>query len=181
MAKAVTAVFLMLVFLQGSSGQPGAQSSPDKAPAVVKTETAVHADMKVDDTGRINAESFARINGIDMGWTDIEVLEVLGPPDKVWLDDYTPGSKELRYDGVTVGFYDGLIEYISVDAGEPAVTFGETVVPMDFKALAGTLGEPDFIAEDGWVYEGKGIAVKLFMDESGQKLESVDAFWAYSE
>lgn len=181
MAKAITAVVLLLVFLQGSSGQPGAQTSMEKAPPAVNTETVVQADMKVDDLGGASEKSFVRINGIDMGWTDIEVLSMLGPPETVWLDEYAPGSKEFRYDGVTVGFYDGLIESVSVDAGEPAVAFGETVVPMDFEALAGALGEPDFIAEDGWVYEGQGIAVKLFLDESGQKLESVDAFWAYSE
>ncbi|EXX86038.1 hypothetical protein BG53_06930 [Paenibacillus darwinianus] len=181
MMKAITAVVLILMFLQGSSGQSGAAISLEKAPPVGQTDTIVNADMKYDGTSGDGGESFARINGIDMEWTDKEVLTLLGPPETVWLDEYTPGRKAFRYKGVAVGFYDGLIESVSVDASEPAIAFGDTVVPMDLEALTGALGEPDFIAEDGRVYKGRGIAVKLFMDETGRRLESVVAFWSHSE
>ncbi|RIX48707.1 hypothetical protein D3P08_23710 [Paenibacillus nanensis] len=92
----------------------------------------------------------------------------LGEPEKIEQDEFWQELDIYYYPDVHVAFYDGLVQYVEVPLAEQIEINGKSV-PMTEEGLKACLGQPDFIAEDGIVFQRDEAVLKLFIDESTRK------------
>ena len=123
--------------------------------------------------------AFETINGVAMDGDLSEVLAVLGEPTERTTDELL-GTEEYHYPGLTVGLYEGLVDYVVVPASAGSVRLGDTEIALELAQLRELLGEPDLVADDGLVYVRGPLALKLFTDAEGSVLSTLEVFWAAS-
>lgn len=122
---------------------------------------------------------FETINGVAMDGDLKEVLAVLGEPTERTTDELL-GTEEVHYPEMTVGLYEGLVDYVVIPASAGSVRLGDTEALLELAQLRELLGEPDLVAEDGLVYVQGPLALKLFTDGEGSVLSTLEVFWAAS-
>jgi hypothetical protein len=192
MIKIVIPIIMILALITPSQGgltrfdYSPAHSRSHLAPAA-ETAAVVHADIQQadpdfqskPDTGTPGILSFRTINGIDMNWNKDQLVQQAGYPNN-WKVDKILGTVELSYPTTTVGIYDGQIGYVIVPADQPSMTINGSAVPLTLASLRHKLGQPDYVAEDGIVYEREDLCLKLFYKEGSarKKLDSVQIFWS---
>ncbi|PZD94975.1 hypothetical protein DNH61_15140 [Paenibacillus sambharensis] len=192
MKKMLTAVVLMLAMFNTTSSVGNGLAPSDSGQILPEAETSApqldivqHADLQYPEAGYTAElrEDIDQVNGFDMSWTEEETLVNAGPPDSISEDELLPGIYEYEYEHATVGFYDGVVEYIVVQPSKdkPLLTLGEYVIPLKAELIRAALGEPDYEAEDGDVYIKGATALKVFKDPENGKITSVEAFWVYGE
>jgi hypothetical protein len=193
MMKIVVAVVLLLSLIVPTQG--GAFNS-DYSPTssykhvneTLETSAVTHADIKLIDpteTAEMGADlpqdqlSFRVINGIDLNWSKDQLITEADIPTDLVKNEMM-GTVELVYPNVTVGLYNGQIDYLIIPADTDEIMIGGVEIPMDAVSLRGFLGKPDYAGEDGDVYERDGICLKLFYAEGtgSMKLESVQIYWS---
>ncbi|GBF77244.1 hypothetical protein PA598K_05780 [Paenibacillus sp. 598K] len=122
---------------------------------------------------------FETINGVAMDGDLSDVLAALGEPTERTTDELL-GTEEVHYPKLTVGLYEGLVDYVVVPASAGSVRLGDTEALLALAQLRELLGEPDHVADDGLVYVRGPLALKLFTDEGGSALSTLEVYWAAS-
>ncbi|GIP45214.1 hypothetical protein J45TS6_36730 [Paenibacillus sp. J45TS6] len=117
---------------------------------------------------------FKTVNDISLQDTKSEVLSKKGYPEQT-KEDLILGSREYIYDDVTIGIIDGTVSYIQVKKDATYLKVNDVYMELTPRSIKHTLGEPDFIAEDGDVYIKGHQAVKVYLDEN-QHLKQVEFF-----
>jgi|GEM_PF-3014924 len=160
-----------------TAAAPEASGYTEPEPGVSAAETTL---SEVADSGAPAPEfAFETINGVAMDVDLSEVLAVLGEPTERTTDELL-GTEEYHYPGMTVGLYEGLVDYVVVPASAGSVRIGDTETLLELAQLRELLGEPDLVADDGLVYVRGPFALKLFTDAEGSALSTMEVFWASS-
>ncbi|MDN4068124.1 hypothetical protein QYF50_09525 [Paenibacillus vini] len=130
-----------------------------------------------DDTwGKITSmDSFDSMDGITLYDDYKSVLSKKGEPDSADKDPYT-GYTEFRYDGLTIGLYEGLVYYVHTGPSPEKMSLNGISIPLQEVWLRHYFGEPDFVAEDGDVYIRGNAALKVYRDPLSGEVTGVDLF-----
>lgn len=105
------------------------------------------------------------VEGISLYDTPADVILKLGEPIQQYEDSFWAEMTIYEYEHFTIAFYDQQLEYLeTVGAVEEIVIDGQAVALTE-QGLRDWLGEPDYIAEDGIVFQRGEALLKLFLDE----------------
>jgi hypothetical protein len=119
---------------------------------------------------------FLKVNHITLCDDQKTVIEKLGQPDSIKQDPDINGSEVYEYPGMNIGLYNGMLEYLAVAANSGTIQIDDTTIRMILGDLKKALGDPDFVASDGIVYQHNENVIKIFIDESTQEVTSIHYF-----
>lgn len=144
-------------------------------------ESIVHSAVYVLDkvesndaiaSGNETAElTLGEIEGISLNDTPAEIILKLGEPVNQYEDSFFPELTIYEYERFTIAFYDQQLQYLeTVDTVDEVVIDGQSV-KLTEQDFIDWLGKPDYVAEDGIVFQRGEALLKLFLDEeTGQPL-----------
>ncbi|WP_010272799.1 hypothetical protein [Paenibacillus senegalensis] len=107
------------------------------------------------------------VNGITLWDSKDQVLEKLGEPGSIVEDSLLTDVEVLYYPNMEVGIERNLVRYVAVDPAAGTIRIDGQELKITREAFAEAMGEPDFVGEDGLVYQNKQNAIKLFLDHDG--------------
>ncbi|QGQ98639.1 hypothetical protein EHS13_29035 [Paenibacillus psychroresistens] len=113
------------------------------------------------------------VNGISLNDNVEIVIEKLGQPISIDKDSYTPELIVYTYEEMNIGFSDGIVSYVEVLVAAGTVKIDGISLRIDSESLKKALGEPDFVAEDGIVFQRNVFLVKLFTDMETHEVTSL--------
>lgn len=134
----------------------------DKAAAGETEELTKHSAVPAHE---FTLES---VGGITLYDTRDTVTSKLGEPEAIERDELWPGLEVYRYRDLHVAFYEEQLQYVDVPLAEELLIDGVSV-PMTEEAFRDRLGEPDFMADDGVVFQRGEAVLKLFIDYEANK------------
>ncbi|MFD0962107.1 hypothetical protein [Paenibacillus chungangensis] len=120
------------------------------------------ADAEKRSVEPIHAE-WSEVNGVSIYDSREAVVEKLGPPDRISQDEHLPGIETYHYEAMSISFQDSQMQYIDVEA-PGRLTVNQMEVNMTEREMRRLLGEPDYVAEDGIVFQRGATLLKLFLD-----------------
>ncbi|ANE48114.1 hypothetical protein SY83_19515 [Paenibacillus swuensis] len=115
------------------------------------------------------------VNGILLGQSKSAVVKYKGAPSAVSKDSWL-GTVEYKFRDGAVGFYEGTVEYISIPATKRFMSVNGRQVGISKAGLNGYFGKPDYVAEDGYVYERASDVIKAFTHPKTGAVIGVDYF-----
>jgi hypothetical protein len=104
------------------------------------------------------------------------VHEMKGEPLQIESFPENKRERVLVYEDCRIGLFDQFVRYVKVPAEARQIEINSTLLNMQLNELRELLGDPYHVGEDGLVYRYGPTALKLALDESGERLASVDFF-----
>lgn len=120
------------------------------------------------------------VNGITLYDDPGSVVKKLGKPEKITEDPYLKELETYQYPNMDVIFSDGMIFSVELAEGTKSLMIDGHKVAATVKAVKEALGQPDYITEDGIVFERGEALLKLFIDPDTGKLTSIHYFQSFS-
>lgn len=120
------------------------------------------------------------VNGLSLYDTPSSVVRKLGEPIKITAD---PHLKELliyQYPNMNVIFSDGIVNSVEIGEGSKTLLLDGVEIRATIEGVKGALGQPDYVTEDGIVFERNEALLKLFIDTDTKKLTSIHYFYSFS-
>lgn len=167
-----TALFLIALtspFPAQSAAEPALMWQGNQA-----VETAVLQSVPVKQLPLEQQNTFETVNDISLQDTKSELLSKKGYPQET-REDWVLGSKEYIYDDMVAGIIDGEIAYVQVKKSASYLKVNETYMDLTLWSISRTLGDPDYVSEDGLVFVKGHQALKIYLDEN-QSLKQVEFF-----
>jgi hypothetical protein len=116
------------------------------------------------------------LDGIELGDDAFQVIEVWGRPNEVIVDDWQSGCETWNYkEGKNLGMCNERVYFVQVTAKAQNTSLDGQAISMETTKLRQALGNPEFLADDGWGVLRGNEALKVFVDEQGS-LVSIDLF-----
>ncbi|HIW31963.1 MAG TPA: hypothetical protein IAA29_04165 [Candidatus Paenibacillus intestinavium] len=113
------------------------------------------------------------VNGISL-YDDVStVIEILGAPEQISSDPYFVEYEMYEYSNMTISFIDDTIDSVEVWTDASSITLDQVEIPATIESLQLALGDPDYVAEDGLVYQRDEAVLKLFIDQDSKQLQSI--------
>jgi hypothetical protein len=116
------------------------------------------------------------VNGISLNDTKKAIVEKKGKPLSITKDPYMPELDTYEYPQMKVGFSDETVGFVEISAAVGVIQIDDTPIPSTIEDIKKALGEPDYVAEDGIVFQRKDALLKLFIDSVTLKLSSIDYY-----
>lgn len=117
---------------------------------------------------------FQDVNGISLFDNKETIIESKGKPVSITKDPFFKEMETYHYpDHTNIGFSDGHMDYVEVMESAGSFQIDGIMVPMTLIDMKEVLGEPDFEAEDGIVFQRQQSLLKLFIDKDTRKLTSI--------
>ncbi|GGG56966.1 hypothetical protein [Paenibacillus radicis (ex Gao et al. 2016)] len=113
------------------------------------------------------------VNGLTLDDDPATVEEKLGKPLNVTQDEWLAELQIYDYTGMDIAFRDGWLDYVEIAGDAEQLRIDGNELPATETAIREALGEPDFIAEDGIVFQRNEALLKLFIDPDTGKLKSI--------
>jgi hypothetical protein len=104
------------------------------------------------------------------------VIGKLGEPQGVTQDDFYSELAIYEYERLKVVFFGEYIQSIDIAADVEEVLLDDRYVATTLADLKEALGEPDYVAEDGIVFQRGEALLKLFLDEASGELSSISYY-----
>lgn len=124
--------------------------------------------------------AFQTVNGISLYDDPSSVIDKLGEPAFITEDPHIPGIEIYQYPNMNVVFSDGIVNFVEIMDGTKTLQLDGIEIPATIEALEAALGHPDYITEDGIVFERNEALLKLFIDADTKKLTSIHYFHSLS-
>ncbi|MEO3945530.1 hypothetical protein [Gorillibacterium sp. CAU 1737] len=161
------------LLLMGSQYTPVVSHSPAAEPPVA----AVHAVGTVPDLPGSeqpipeqpkeevrDKHSLVTVNGISLADTRSDVIAKLGVPLEISRDPLIPELELYHYAGLEVTFSGEHVHDLAVPAEEGSLLLDGTSVAITPEAIREALGDPDYVAEDGLVYQRDFRLLKVYLN-----------------
>jgi hypothetical protein len=117
--------------------------------------------------------NFENVNGISL-YDDVKaVIDKLGQPLTKENDPFFAELEVYAYPEMNIGFSDGIVSYVEVLVAAGTVNIDGVSIPIKEEELINALGAPDFVAEDGIVFQRNTALVKLFKDIETHQVTSL--------
>jgi hypothetical protein len=113
------------------------------------------------------------VNGISLNDDVKAVINKLGQPLSKGKDPFFTEMEVYAFPKMNIGFSDGTVNYVEVLVAVGTVNIDGVSIPIEQEALKNALGEPDFIAEDGIVFQRNAALIKLFKDVETHEVTSL--------
>ncbi|WP_168119682.1 DUF4309 domain-containing protein [Paenibacillus sp. HB172176] len=153
------------------------------APVLNKSEPAAHmrgqAELAPDASAleapiaEVKQDAFAlnAVNDLTLYDSREDVRDKLGEPDSIERDEYLKDAVTFHYGDMSIYFYQDYIQSIDFAATVKELNIDGVIVQVNAEALKAALGKPDYVAEDGIVFQRNDCLLKMFMDgQTGERL-----------
>jgi hypothetical protein len=146
--------------------------------------TAADTVQTADPANSVEAvkPSFAlqSVNGITLYDDPAAVIQKLGEPDRITEDPHLAGLVIYEYSNMNIVFSHEMVNYVELAEGSKTLWIDGIEIEATIAGVKEALGEPDYITEDGIVFERNEALLKLFIDTDSQKLTSIHYFHSMS-
>jgi hypothetical protein len=119
------------------------------------------------------------VNGISLTDDVKAVTDKLGQPLSKAKDPDIAEMEVYTFPEMNIGFSDGIVSYVEVLVTAGTINIDGVSIPINQEALINALGEPDFVAEDGIVFQRHSALVKLFTDMETHEVTAIH-YYHYS-
>ncbi|REK71262.1 hypothetical protein [Paenibacillus paeoniae] len=143
------------------------QKAEESAPAV---ESSDKSSVEVNGGLELNS-----VNGISLYDSPEAVVSKLGEPVSKSVDQLWGDLAVYEYPDMEIAFYGSFIQYVNIERDQPLMIDGETLSITE-SSLHKVFGQPDYIAEDGIVYQRDDAVLKLFLDEETHEPQYVSYY-----
>jgi len=113
------------------------------------------------------------VNDLSLYDDTADVIRKMGPPEQESTDSDLIEYTVYVYPNMNVYFRDQLIDYVEISNEAATLWLDQTQVPATIEAIKAVLGEPDYYAEDGIVFQRNEAILKLFINPNNGELESI--------
>jgi len=113
------------------------------------------------------------VNDLSLYDSSADVMRKLGPPEQKATDSDLVEYTIYVYSDMSIYFRDELIDYVEISNEATTLWLDQTEVPATIEAIKAVMGEPDYNAEDGIVFQRKEAILKLFINPDNGELESI--------
>jgi hypothetical protein len=117
------------------------------------------------------------VNGLSLYDDRSSVIRKLGEPSYTEQDEHFADVEMLHYPDMTLYFVGDYMDFVEIASTATSLVVDDVKLAVDEEAIRAAFGEPDYVAEDGIVFERNGFALKLFLDETTGKLTSITYFY----
>ncbi|MHA6480684.1 hypothetical protein ACX1C1_01900 [Paenibacillus sp. strain BS8-2] len=104
------------------------------------------------------------------------VIGKLGEPKGVTQDEFYSELVIYEYERLHVVFFGEYIQSIDIAADVKEVLLDDRYVEATLTDLKDVLGDPDYVAEDGIVFQRDEALLKLFVDQASGELSSISYY-----
>jgi len=169
-----------LLLMGSSSGFSGGAVSPAAASTLTK-EAAKHASVQMPSqaaaaspSGQAAAVSkLDEVNGITLADDRKAVVAKLGVPAEIRQDPLFPDQETYHYAGLDVTFSGAYVQDVTVPQGAGSVALDGVRVDITPASLREALGNPDYVAEDGLVYQRGSNLLKVYLDKEKERIDVI--------
>jgi len=154
-------IFIPIQLDKGSL--PADQAAADRVEHVIEV---------IDDTSS-QPILLTSVNDITLYDDAADVIEKKGAPQQVTTDSEAVEYIVYEYANMTVNFQDQLVDYVEISNEATTLWLDQTEIPATIEAIKAALGEPDYTAEDGIVFQRNEALLKLFIDPNNGELETI--------
>ncbi|WP_339204742.1 hypothetical protein MHH56_27060 [Paenibacillus sp. FSL K6-3182] len=120
------------------------------------------------------------VNGITLYDDPSLVIQKLGKPKSKTADPDLTDLITYEYPNMNVIFSSEFIQSVEMAENTKTLLIDGSEVAATVDAVKDALGEPDYVTEDGIVFERDEALLKLFIDADTQKLTSIHYFHSFS-
>ncbi|MDQ8732914.1 hypothetical protein [Paenibacillus sp. LHD-38] len=120
------------------------------------------------------------VNGVSLYDDPTIVVKKLGEPMKITKDPYLKELMTYHYPNMDVVFSDDMIYSVELAEGTKTLDIDGVKIAATIESVREALGGPDYITEDGIVFERGDALLKLFIDADTGKLTSIHYFDSFS-
>ncbi|MFD2115615.1 hypothetical protein ACFSTH_06830 [Paenibacillus yanchengensis] len=121
------------------------------------------------------------VNGISLDDDMETVVEKKGTPQRITVDRYFAEFQIYEYADMNIIFRDNVMDSIEFDKEKSFLYLDESKIPVSIQTIRAALGEPDFIAEDGLVFQRNEAVLKLFINPDNGDLDFISYYHINSE
>ncbi|MGO4268694.1 hypothetical protein AB4Z22_02430 [Paenibacillus sp. TAF58] len=152
-------------------------------PVLPPTLAAVQAESISDSSANLqiaDASSLVPIlhslEGISLHDDTESVIAKKGYPLTFVQDPQFAEAFTYEYPDMNIGFQDGIVTFVQIPAKVGHVKINDKRIPLTITDVKRLLGEPDYVAEDGIVFQRREGLIKLFIESETQELISIDYY-----
>ncbi|OMF23452.1 hypothetical protein BK133_24495 [Paenibacillus sp. FSL H8-0548] len=116
------------------------------------------------------------VNDITLYDDPAAVIKKLGEPDRITQDPHLAGVVIYEYPNMNIVFSDEMVNFVELAEGAKTLWIDGIEVEATIAGVQEALGEPDYMTEDGIVFERYEALLKLFIDTDTQQLTSIHYF-----
>lgn len=146
--------------------------SPEPNATEAKAEQAVN----MNETAKEQQLMLQTVNNVSLYDDPTSVIEKLGQPEQIIADEYLEGIETYQYPAMKIIFSDGIVDFVEIEDLSRSLLIDDAFIPATVEDLQAALGEPDYITEDGIVFERNEALLKLFIGSDTKQLTSVSYF-----
>jgi hypothetical protein len=198
MIKIIPIVLLFggLTFFGGSIDKSTADSSfskefkPSKSLEIqsahaVQENLAMHPPLVMEDSSsavmpppKKDKKQFRleTVNDISLHDDVKAVITILGKPLSKQKDPFFSELEIYAYPKMNIGFSNGIVNYVEVLVTAGTAKIDGVEVPIEVDGMKKALGEPNFVAEDGIVFQRNQALVKLFTSMETGEVTSIQFY-----
>jgi hypothetical protein len=139
--------------------------------------SATESDSPEQSAATVQPAAFKldTVCGISLYDSRDDVVVKLGQPSVIDKDEFFADLEVYRYEGLRVAFAGDFIQYVDIDPTHGLDIDGKPVEATR-EALVKALGEPDYKAEDGIVFQRDEALLKLFLDPQTGKPQAISYY-----
>lgn len=143
------------------------------AQAVVSIGTAAQENGQSSGNELVQLQSVQELTLYD---DRAAVIGKLGEPRGVTQDEFYEELVIFEYEQVRVVFFGEFIQSIDIPGDVQDIMLDDRLIPATIPDLKQALGEPDYVAEDGIVFQRGEALLKLFMNEETGELDYISYY-----
>lgn len=102
------------------------------------------------------------------------VVAKKGNPLSFVQDPHFVEAFTYEYPDMNIGFQDGIVTFVQIPAKVGHVQINDQRIPLTITDVKWLLRAPDYVVEDGIVFQRREALIKLFIESETQKLISID-------
>lgn len=121
------------------------------------------------------------VNGISLDDNIETVVAKKGIPQQITVDPYFEEVLIYEYTNMNIVFRDNWIDSIEFDEETSFLLLDQSKITATEQAIRIALGEPDFIAEDGLVFQRDEAVLKLFIHPDNKELQRISYYHISSQ
>lgn len=113
------------------------------------------------------------VNGITLTDDMKTVIKKKGQPLSKVKDPFLSEMEVYAYPQMNIAFSDGIVSYVEILVAAGTANIDGIPIEISEKGLKNILGEPDFVASDGLVFQRNQSYIKLFTDMDTHEVTAI--------
>ncbi|MDF2647584.1 MAG: hypothetical protein K0Q73_3389 [Paenibacillus sp.] len=148
---------------------------PTLAAAQAETSNDISTSMQAAEANSLVLILYS-LEGISLYDDTESVIAKKGYPLTIVQDPRFIGALTYEYSDMDIGFQDDIVTFVQIPAKVGHVQINDQRIPLTITDVKRLLGEPDYVAEDGIVFQRGEALIKLFIESETQELISIDYY-----